>query len=657
MPEPPATPVTDPDPVGVRPGVPAGDGLPAGPPDVPTGVRGDRRADLTALAVYAALSGWLFSGLLAGVRLRYLTDSTSDQRLFEYYLTWVAQALRHGHNPLVIPVQNAPDGVNAMGNTIVLALAAPLAPVTLWLGAPVSYALAMVLGVTASAWAWYLLFARLLPGAGARFSRLAAGVGGALVSFSPTLVSHANGHLNMVANFALPAIIGLTLRLREPDHRLRRAVALALCAVVQLLIGAEILLITALGFGTLLAVYGLLRPDAIRRSWRPVGAGLAIALAVALPLAAYPLWVQFAGPAHYSGLPFSRFGYADLLSFPSFATRSLAATGPAHYAKGNLTEENGYFGPPLLLLSAALAAWLWRTPLARAAALTGLLFAVLSLGNRVHVAGHLTALPGPWRLPARLPLLSDIIPSRLAYVTVVMVALLVALGLDRLLAQPAAAQPAQPSAEATRPPARGWLTGLPPRKWLTGPPARGWLTGVPARKWLAGLVVLALVPTFPTPLRAGARTTVPAFFSTGAWRSYLPDGATVVPVPLPRSPNPTWALDWQVAAGMRFRIAGGYFVGPWPADRYGPAGHGWYDQHPRPTDALLLGVHPSGPLPTVTTADQANAAADLRWWGASALVMDPRTAPRPAELKQLVDQLTGVTGRYVGGVWLWLVPG
>jgi hypothetical protein len=623
VPEPPATPVTDPEPVGVRPGVPAGDGLPAGAPDVPTGGRGDRRADLIALAVYAVLSGWLFSGLLAGVRTRYLTNSTSDQRLFEYYLTWVAQALRHGHNPLVIPVQNAPDGVNAMGNTIVLALAAPLAPVTLWLGAPVSYALAMVLGVTASAWAWYLLFARLLPGAGARFSRLAAGVGGALVSFSPTLVSHANGHLNMVANFALPAIIGLTLRLREPDHRVRRSVALGLCAVVQLLIGAEILLITALGFGTLLAVYGLLRPGAIRRSWRPVGAGLAIALAVALPLAAYPLWVQFAGPAHYSGLPFSRFGYADLLSFPSFATRSLAAAGPAHYAKGNLTEENGYFGPPLLLLSAALAAWLWRTPLARAATLTGLLFALLSLGNRVHVGGHATALPGPWRLPARLPLLCDIIPSRLAYVTVVMVALLAALGIDRLLAQPAAAR----------------------------------LAGVPARGWLAGLLVVALLPVFPTPLRTGARTPVPAFFSTGAWRSYLPDGATVVPVPLPRSPNPTWALDWQVAAGMRFRIAGGYFVGPWPADRYGPAGHGWYDQHPRPTDALLLGVHPSGPLPTVTPADQANAAADLRFWGASALVMDPRTAPRPAQLKQLVDQLTGVTGRYVDGVWLWLVPG
>jgi hypothetical protein len=576
-----------------------------------------RRADLIALASFAALSCWLFIRLLMGVRGRYLTDSTSDQRLFEYYLTWVSKALSHGMNPLVIPVQNAPHGVNGMGNTIVLALAAPLTPVTLLFGAPVSFALAMVLGVTASAWAWYWLFSRVLP-----VSRFAAAVGAGLVSFSPTMVSHANGHVNMIVNFAIPAIIGLTLRLREPAHRLRRGVALGLFAVVQVLIGAEILLVAALGFGVLLVLYGVQRPGAVRAAWRPVAAGLAVALAVAVPLLAYPLWIQFAGPQHYAGLPFSRFGFTDVLSFPSFATRSLINTGPAHYTKHNLTEENGYFGWPLLLVVAALGAWLWRSAVARAAVFTGVIFAVLSLGNRIHFHGHVTRFPGPWRLAAKLPLLENIIPSRLAYLTVAMVALLVALGVDRLLALPPGTRPLR----------------------------------VPARAWLAALLVVALVPVFPTPLRAAARTPVPAFFTDGTWREYLPADATVVPVPLPRSPVNTYALDWQIAADLDFRIAGGYFIGPWPADRYGPAGHGWYDQYPRPTDALISAVAENGSLPEVTAQDQVQAAEDLRWWGANALVLDPATAPHPKALIELVNELTATPALKIGGIYLWPLP-
>ncbi len=583
-----------------------------------------RRADLLALAGYLALSGWVFANLLTSVGGHYLRDSNSDQRQFEYYFTHVAKALTHGHNPFFIGTENAPVGVNGMGNTIVFALSAPFTPITWLFGAKVSFALAITLGMAATGWCWYWLFSRRHGGpAPIVASRLAAAIGGGLVAFSPTMVSHANGHMNMVVHYAVPLILGLVLRLREPDHRLRRGVALGFFATVQVLTGAELLLIAALGFGVFLVAYCVQRRLELSLQWRNVAAGLAIALAVALPLLAYPLWYQFAGPQHYAGLPFTRFLYADPMSYLSFATRSLAGNpgSPGDYAFGNLTEENGFYGWPLALLALGLAGWLRYRAAVRAAIVTGAIFVLCSFGNQIYVHGHRTPFPSPWRALAKLPLLENIIPARLAYVTLPLVALLVALGTDEALA--------------------------------LAPKAR--TVGVPLRALWLGLLAVALVPILPTPLPASNRPAVPAFFTNGAWHSYVSDGGTVVPVPITRSPYDTNAFDWQVAADLKFTIAGGYFVGPWTADRYGPDGHGWFDAQPRPTDLLLQKVVKTGVVPFLTAVDRANAQADLRYWQAQAIVLDPKTTGHPTELRSALDQLTGVTGVFVAGVWVWEV--
>jgi hypothetical protein len=587
-----------------------------------TGWRGwfsrPRRVDLLVLAVYALLAGWVFAHLLTAVNGHYLRDSNSDQRQMEWYFTWVAQAISHGHSPFLVTADNAPVGVNGMGNTMVLALSVPMIPVTLAFGAATSFTIVMVLGITATAWCWYWLFSRQVVA-----SRLAAAIAGGLVAYSPTMVSHANGHVNMVVHFGVPLIIGLTLRLREPGHTVRRGVLLGLAAVVQFLIGAEVLLIAALGLGVYLLAYCLQRPAALRAGWRTTLGGLGVALAVALPLLAYPLWFQFAGPQHYAGLPFTRFLYADPMSYVSFATQSLAggAGAPGRYAMGNLTEENGFSGWPLVVLTAGLVVCFRRSVLVRAAAITGAVFVVLSLGNRIFLRGHSTGVPGPWRLLAKLPLLENIIPARLSYVTIPMVALLVAVGTDKALA-------------------------LAPR-------ARA--VGVPLRTLWLGTLAVAIVPVFPLPLPATSRPPVPAFFTRGAWQRYVGDGGTVVPVPLTRSPFDTAADDWQIATDMRFRIAGGYFVGPWKADKYGPDGHGWFDAQPRPTDALLQKIEKAGVLPEITATDKADALADLRYWQADAIVMDPTTVKHPDELRSAIDQLIGVTGTLTGGIWLWQV--
>jgi hypothetical protein len=66
-------------------------------------------------------------------------DNPPDQIQFEWFLTNGANAIVHGGNPLFTDRLNAPYGVNLMANTSVLALALPLAPVTLVFGAGVTF--------------------------------------------------------------------------------------------------------------------------------------------------------------------------------------------------------------------------------------------------------------------------------------------------------------------------------------------------------------------------------------------------------------------------------------------------------------------------------------------------------------------------------------
>ena len=61
------------------------------------------------------------------------------------------------------------------------------------------------------------------------------------------MVSHANGHPNFVAQFLVPVIVDRVLRLAEGRRPVRDGVVLGLLAAWQVLIGEEVLLLTAVG--------------------------------------------------------------------------------------------------------------------------------------------------------------------------------------------------------------------------------------------------------------------------------------------------------------------------------------------------------------------------------------------------------------------------
>ncbi|MEU2281417.1 dolichyl-phosphate beta-glucosyltransferase [Streptomyces sp. NPDC013178] len=565
-----------------------------------------RPADALAAALFLTMAVALYSGRLFDPAHRYLTDSLQDQNQWEWFFAVTADNIAHLRNPLFSDLQGVPDGVNLMANTAMLGLSVPLTPVTLLLGPAVTLNLVMTLGLAATAAAWYWLIARRLVR-----QRGAAFVGATLAAFAPPMVSHANAHPNFVVLFMIPLIIDRALRLctvTAGTRTTRDAVILGLMAAYQLFLGEEPLLLAALGLLLFALAHATVRPRAAREAVRPLLRGLAIAAAVCLPLVVYPLAWQFSGPQSYTHIDHGPGTANTVRALLTFAERSLLA-GDADRANAlslNPTEQNAFYGWPLLLLSLAITVRLWRQPAVRALAFTAAAAAVLSLGPRVHVPLTGTEVPGPWALLSGLPLFESVIESRVAMICAPALGMLLALAIGRL---------------AT---ARSLGTQY------------------------AGLLAigLALLPLVPAPLKSEPRAEVPAFFTAGAWKTYVRPGESLVPVPLPE-PTAAEALHWQTTAGLGFPMPGGYFNGPYgDGDRSGV-----YGVPLRFTASLLQDVRATGVAAVIDDRARAEAREDLAYWRAGALVLAPQ--PRDGVLRATVEKLVGRPGRWVGGVWVW----
>ena len=149
-----------------------------------------------------------------------------------------------------------------------------------------------------------------------------------------------------------------------------------------------------------------------------------------------------------------------------------------------------------------------------------------------------------------------------------------------------------------------------------------------------------------TSLPTEARAPIPEFFSDGYWRECVDPGGVLVPVPLPSSNYPE-PMRWAAAADARFGLPQGFFIGPYGGD--GKATMGTYQQ---PTAALLAKVAETGAVPGIGPAQVAQARNDLRFWGASCVVL--ARAPHAAELRGTLTALLG-PGTRVVDAWIWRV--
>lgn len=585
------------------------------------------RADVLAIGAYVLLGVFVCLNYWVDVQNRVSSHLPTDHSWFEWLFSHGAYSVRHLENPLFTERQNAPDGVNMMANTSLLGVTLPLAPLTMLLGPQVMYALYLGGALAATAGTSYWMLSRHLVR-----SRAAAFVGGAFLGFAPGIVHHANGQPNFVSNFLLPLIVVRVLRLGEPGRWRRNGIVLGLLVAYQIFINEEMLLLTALACLVVVVAYAIMRPARTRAVAGTFAAALGVGGALALLLTAYPIWFQFNGPQSYRGLQggvFHNWG-EDLAAFVTFARDTVAGDEAVEKTIG-LTEQNTWFGWPLVLLSlVALVLLVRRSLAARILAVLVVVFTVASIGPKVRINGVETETDGPWAYVSDdLPLVEMMMPTRLALVVAAALGVLLALAWDTV-------------AGSGRPPVPA------PRAGSDGDDRAAGADAGSRRRWLRPVgyaaVALAVLPLFPRPLPAEPVDPPPHFITAGGWRPYVPEGRTLVPVPIPSNVHGLPTLRWSALTQHAFPIPGGYFIGP------NELGEGVFGAPNRPTSTLIYSTMDKNAVPALTDENRRQAVEDLRFWRASVVVLGAH--PREAVLRELMTALIGPPQR-VDDVWLW----
>lgn len=518
----------------------------------------------------------------------------------DWFLGWTVDALRAGRTPFVSDALSVPDGVNLMWNTLLPLPGVLAAPVTLTLGVLASHTLLAVLAFAGSATSMWAVAGRWAPWLPAR---LAAGL---LYGFSPYLVAQGSGHLNL-SLVALPPLVLLLLDdllVRQDRSPVRRGVLLGLVATAQLLTTEEVLastfVVCVLGLLVLLAQH----PRAVPGRVRHAGTGLLWAAVVTAVLSAYPLVVQFAGPRRVTAPVQDASPYAaDLLGTVVPTVFQLLGSDVSRTWGGNPSENGSYLGAPLLVLLVLLAVRSRREPVVRFAASLGVLAWLVSLGERLHVAGTAYDVPLPFALVARVPVLENLAAVRFSLYVVLCASLVLAVGLDRLH-------------------------------------AAGALRVVPTTV----VAVACLVPLLPAWPYSYREARVPAYFTTSAVEA-VPEGSVALTYPVPRYPESAPML-WQAEAGFRYRSLGGYVITPQPS------GAGTFTGSRTVVEQVFADVRRGAAVPSSEALD-----ARVRGELARLQVRSVLVAVRTPGAQEAVRYLTHLLGRgpsqTTGGVSAW----
>ncbi|WP_435830938.1 hypothetical protein [Polymorphospora rubra] len=597
----------------------------------------DHAPDLVICLIFLVVAGWVTHGLWPDPGSRVLALNPEDQTLYEWFLANDARLL-FGDVGLRTDRLNAPDGVNLMANTTVILLGVVFAPVTLLFGVPVTFAVLAGLCLAATAIAWYLLFTRT-----ARLHRFAAALGAGLCGFAPAMISQTNSHLHMTAQFMVPVIVWLVVRLVRaadpaggagpastarpastadpaspadptgvsgPDRRRIVTSGLGLGAAVtaQVFIGEEVVFLTALTLVVITLAYAAVNWPHVRRILPGAAAGMALAVGSASLVLAYPLWFQFAGPGSVPNGMFSpHYFSADLASWSAFSPLSVTGSDDSARLTTGPAEYNTFLGWPLIVVAVGCTAWLIRRPLVSACTIATVVMAALSLGPELVIDGVRTTISGPYALLLGVPVIDGALPMRFAVAAVPLIATVLAFAVDRALRAP----------------------------------------GRPVRLLVPGAVAVALATVFPAPLPTAERPPLPQFITGGHWRDCVEPGGVLVPVPLP-TPQEPWPQRWAAAANAEFALPEGFFIGPYAAD--GRASMGTYKQA---TSALLAEVARTGAVPAIDDEDRQRAGADIDFWGASCVALADGTANGDS-LRNALEQLLGPPTRSADA-WTWKV--
>ena len=557
---------------------------------------------MLALAGFLALAVWLLGSTWRSPTTRTLGGALGDPGVFTWFLRWTPFAVGRHISPFYSDWLNHPAGVNLMWNTWVPLPGLLLAPLTHAFGPVLSLNVLLTLAYGLSAWSAYLAIHRYVPNHGA------AAAGGLVYGFSPVMIGHAH-HPNLVLVFLLPWLFVLVdeVVVRQRWSPVWLGVVLGLVAAAQLLIGEELLVATGLLAAVLVVVLAVMCPREVPGRAGYAAAAVAVSLLVFAPLAYLPLKAQLTGPArvHSDITPEAR-GSSDLLAVITPNRLSAIAPEAAVRLGDRFTgTKEAYLGVPILLVALAVLVARWGSLVVRAGFAMLAVCLLLSLGARLRVGGRPTGVPLPWTAVEGVPLVQNMVPSRLAVFTALFAGLLLAAALDGL--------------------------------WSGG----GW--ALRALAVLTAVVVLAALAP-PGPFRARPVVATPPFFTGGAVRALPRDGVALV-VPFPRRGRTNVAMVWQAQAGMWFKMPGGYFVGP------DPGGGTRHDAPPTTTSVVLNRIQRGRRPPELTPALRRKISRDFASWRVASVVLGPMD--NREAMRGFLSDLLGRPPASAGGVAVW----
>src|SRR6202022_5099920 len=93
-----------------------------------------------------------------------------------------------------------------------------------------------------------------------------------------------------------------------------------------------------------------------------------------------------------------------------------------------------YIGVAFILIGLALPVRFWSRDIVRVASIVAVAASLLAMGDHLHIRGHATRVPLPFRVLEHLPILKNVSPPRFTIFMSLMVALLLAIFVDWALA-------------------------------------------------------------------------------------------------------------------------------------------------------------------------------------------------------------------------------
>jgi hypothetical protein len=534
--------------------------------------------------------------------------AAGDADEYTWFLSWAPFSIAHGLDPLVSRYVAHPGGINLMWNTSVLLPSFVLAPVTAAFGSAFSYNVLATGGPVLDAAFSYLAFRRWTG----RFPALA---GALIFAFSPFVASQSVGHLAQTLLMSAPLMLIAFDRLLvvQAAKAWQDGLVLGLLGWAQLMTGEEVLAMEAATAAIAIVVLGVAARRQVASHFPHARQGAAVAGCVFAVLAAPVLAVQYFGPDRVQKVHPRNVYATDLLNFvvPTKITQfaPAAAVHLSRHFRGNGSEHGAYIGVPLVIFAVVALVVARRRLVTWVALAIAAGAGILSMGSKLHVAGHTTAVPLPGYVLAHLPLLDNLLPDRFASMTALGVGLLVAVGLDQL-------------------------------KRLRALPAV--LSGTLACLGLAAIFPTIHYPNSASPLLTG--------FETGWVCPPAANGPARPPVALVVPAENELDLRWQAESHFCFAM---------PTDTGMTGTNAAYRKD---LGVLLTVGSPGSALPALTAATRAEAAQEIRRLGIEEIIVAPQSPAVPnwtwadqAQAAAWVQQLVGEAPQKSSDIYYCLV--